>query len=96
MKIKVVTETGSYYHIDTVNKRWSKNGDYLTRLSCLRVGNYEDRDSVFGDDSSWRNAEIPEVGLCMFVSEGLSYYWKTTEVVDIIENPDDWDEVARS
>lgn len=94
MKIKVITESGSYYHIDTVNKRWSKNGDYLTRLALLMVGKYKDRNNAFGSDSSWTHADVPEVGLCMYLAEGLSYSWSTTEVVEIIENPNDWDEVA--
>lgn len=94
MKIKVVTETGSYYHIDTENKQWTKNGGYLTRLACLRVGAYVDRHGVFDEGSSWRSAEVPEVGLCMYIAEGLRCYWISTEVVEIIENPDDWGEVA--
>lgn len=89
MKIKVTTETGSYYHIDTERKVWSKNRyDHHHGITALRVGAYNDRGNV----ENWPDVDVPEVGKCMYIHANHLHEWYiTTEVVNIESDPEDWD-----
>ena len=96
MKLKVTTETGSYYHINTETERWIKNSNPYDRhgaLMFLRVGDYEDRvPHAFEGGGSWEEADIPEVGKCMYIhGRGIHDWYVSTPVVSIEENPEDWD-----
>lgn len=94
MRVKVTTETGSYYHIDFEAKYWIKNGGTSSgSLRRFSVGRYEDRMTALTSmefPSSWHEASFPRIGKSMYIGSGLHEYWLTTEVVDIVLNPEDW------
>lgn len=97
MRIKVNTESGSFYHIDTETGHWQRNGSLYSTyhmISSLRVGDYEDRRYGAyekGTSGSWHDAELPEVGKCMYIhAKGLRDYWVSTPVIGIEEDPSDW------
>ena len=88
--VKVVTETGSVYHIDFERDVWCKNGgDVHDAIMDFRVGDRED-----GTDLSlWRETRQPEVGLSMFIhGKKLHDWWLTTTVISVeeIEREDSW------
>jgi hypothetical protein len=99
MRIKATTATGSFYHINTETGRWQKNASYWMQyhmISKLRVGDFEDRRVgafASGPLGTWDDAELPEVGKCLFIQgKGMSDWWASTPVVSIEEDPDDWPE----
>lgn len=93
MKIKVTTETGSYYHIDTDRRVWSKNHyDHHHMIGFWRAGSYEDRTLALANKGTWHDIDFPEVGKCMYIhGRGINDWYISTEVVSIEEDPEDWD-----
>lgn len=94
MRLKVTTETGSFYFIDTEEGRWSKNHrECHGRISALNAGAYFDRrEHAFEQKGTWRAVKVPEVGKCMLIAAGLKDWYITTTVLEVTENPEDWPE----
>ena len=93
MKMRVTTETGSYYDIDTDSGHWVKNGiDEHYTLSQLKsgpVGTFP-WDKDHNPTPGWKDVLIPEVGKYMYIhGRGISDWWRSTEVVSVEEIKDE-------
>jgi len=84
MKLKVTTETGSYYEIDHENQFWSKNGGPKERLMNIRSGPWGE----YVESDTWKDVEVPEVGLSMYICSWNVWYL-TTHVVSVEEIKDE-------
>lgn len=93
MKMRVTTETGSYYDIDTESGHWVKNGyDEHFTLSRLMSGPAMTMptDRYGNQTPGWRDVLIPAVGESMYIhGRGMSDWWRTTAVVSVEEVQDE-------
>lgn len=85
MKMRVTTETGSYYDIDTVTREWSKNGGgNQSPLKEILSGEYDTWRTAYMEGSDWKEVEIPEIGKSMIISGEKAYnWWRTTHVTKV-------------
>lgn len=80
--LEVITEAGSVYRIDLINRFWRKNDGPFERLSDLQVGTA--LCWPVEDPESWSDAKMPEVGKHMYIASKDSR-WVSTKIVSIEE-----------
>lgn len=82
MKIRVTTESGSYYDIDITRRLFERNGDGLeVAIMEWRSGDIDE--SPIRD---WPEVDWPVIGETMYIhGEGLANWYLTTKVTQINE-----------
>ena len=91
MRFQAVTETGSVYEIDPVEKTWAKNGQPDQALVEWRSG-----DRALPPVLNWPHTLRPVVGESMFIQgPDLQTWLVTTRVTDCKELEDGIEETMR-
>lgn len=93
MKVKVTTESGSVYEVDTTEGVWNKNREeHYTILTSLKSGEWDGTRGGATAVHAWPEVDAPVVGENMYIhGHGFYDWWLTTKVISV-EKVEEWDD----